>query len=472
MTTDLRAWRLPEDQFGALVQLSGQIGRPAIPALLGLAGRLHRAPLEDLGSLAALVTSEPVVANRHALLAEAILPTVLASIDTRLQALYRDHLTTTVGLEGVHWDRVEALSAVRDQAFAIVGSYDWHWLARWFGRRDADGLAWCLGRLSNLAFPCRYLNLRFTYHCNIECRHCYNDSGLSHRDTRLSLDQMLTLVREMPQAGIPGVNVTGGEPFLYPDDVLAIVREARRVGVSTVRIFTNGFWARSADSAAHMLGRLQEAGFGASATDLLKVSAGSFHREFLPNDVIGRIARPYAALFQRPLEADIEVDPAGDDRLKPIEFWTSASADTVTLVRREVSGVGRGAAVAVMGGDGGVAPCHLIDQLSIEPDGACRPCCGLNAHNSGVRVGRVGDHSLRELVKRMQNDPILQFLATRPLQQVFVYAGKPLPVAGRLCELCQAAIGNLMDREPMMAALEPQQRYYPFWFTDHPGSGR
>lgn len=469
MIADVRAWRLPADQFSAVLQLSAQTGSAVVPSLLAIAWRLHHASLEDLRNFASVMDSEPDAAPHHASLAEAILAAVLQPVDAELQRLYRGHLTATASATP-HWGRVMSLAAVRDQAFATVRSHDWAWLAQWFGRGGPDGEAWCLNRLSNLAFPCRYLNLRFTYHCNIQCRHCYNESGPDRRERRLDLHQMLSLVREMPDAGIPGINLTGGEPFLYLNDVLAIVREARRVGVTTIRIFTNGFWARPPGAAAGILGQLRDAGFGASPTDLLKVSAGSFHREFLQEDLIARVAEPYFALFTRPIEADIEIDPSGGDRLQPVGYWTAAPPAKATVVMREVSSVGRGRDVAVDGGDGGHATCRQIDQLAIEPDGSCRPCCGLNAQNDGVRIGHAGRHSLRDLVKRMQNDPVLQMLANTPMRGVFPLVGKSAPAVGRLCELCQAAVGNLSDREPLLAKLEPRQRYYPYWFTDPPGA--
>jgi len=469
MNDGFRQWRLPADRFGALLELRLQTGAIDVPALLSTAGRLQRVSLEDLGCFTDLIAGHSALDPHHDALADAILGVVLQSVDAPLQALYRRHLTD-VPVQP-HWARVRSLEHVRAQAFAMVRAHDWAWLARWFGRDGTEGEAWCLRRLSNLAFACRYLNLRFTYHCNIRCRHCYNDSGPDQRANRLDRERMLALVRQMPAAGIAGLNLTGGEPFLYMEDLLAVVREARRCGVTTIRIFTNGFWARSVEAASDTLTQLQQAGFGASPTDLLKVSAGSFHRQFLGDDLVARIGEAHFGIFRRPIEADIEIDPAGDDRAKPVSYWTAASATHATVVMREVSSVGRGRDVAGEGGDGGRTPCRLIDQLAIEPDGACRPCCGLNAQNQGVRIGDAVHQPLRELVKRMQNDPLLQVLATKPMREVFGMVGKAVPVAGRMCELCQSAVGDLTDREPLLATLQDRQRYYPFWFTDPSGGG-
>jgi len=82
----------------------------------------------------------------------------------------------------------------------------------------------------------------------------------------------------------------------------------------------------------------------------------------------------------------------------------------------------------------------------------------------------MGRHRLNSLAKRMQNDPILQFLATNPMNRIFSY----LERSGRQdgyssnCHLCQDALGGLIDKEPLQARLFDQQSFYPFWFTLSP----
>jgi hypothetical protein len=112
------------------------------------------------------------------------------------------------------------------------------------------------------------------------------------------------------------------------------------------------------------------------------------------------------------------------------------------------------------------APCRSIDEIAFDPDGSARPCCGFNNANQGIRIGRLGAHRLRELVKRMQNDPILQFLANKPMSAIFDHVAVEKNAAGYagICSLCQHALGGLADKEELQARLFDQQEFYPFWF--------
>jgi hypothetical protein len=111
--------------------------------------------------------------------------------------------------------------------------------------------------------------------------------------------------------------------------------------------------------------------------------------------------------------------------------------------------------------------CNIINQIVFDPDGSARPCCGLNNENEGVIVGKLKTCTLMALVKRMQNDPILQFLAENPMGAIFDYLEKPKNPNGYSdnCHLCQDALGGLSDKEPLQAGLFDRQRFYPFWFA-------
>jgi hypothetical protein len=71
----------------------------------------------------------------------------------------------------------------------------------------------------------------------------------------------------------------------------------------------------------------------------------------------------------------------------------------------------------------------------------------------------------------MQNDPILQFIATNPLAYLYqrVQGEKEQPKNYGNCHLCQEAIGDLQVREPLQAELSSRQEFYPFQFkVDNP----
>jgi hypothetical protein len=464
VTADLRSWRLQDDDFDRVLHLRHLPGAPTTAALLLAAARLRARPLGAFSGIEEIFPDAGPTSTTASPYADALLDAILEPIDAELQRLYHACLAThEVGRDA--WQQVEALSAVRAEAFAYVEQFDWQWLGEWF--RAAGGSAtWALRRLSNRAFPVRRVTLRFTYHCNISCRHCYNDSGPDKRQHRLAWPQMASVIEDMGRLGIPELVLTGGEPMMYLPDVTRAIGEARRHGIPAVRVFTNGFWGTSPAAATQVLTRLVDAGFGAGPADGLKVSAGFYHQEFLAAAIVAHIAVAHMDLLGRPLTVDIENGADGQGTVA-IEHALERFAPgvPVSIVTREVVGTGRGESVWVPTHDGGDAPCRLIDQVTFDPDGSCRPCCGFNADNRGVRVGYLGELRLPDLIKRIQNDALLQYIAREPLVNLCTVTDTDRSSTRRPCELCQAAVGGLADRDPVLLRLQPQQRFYPFWFA-------
>ena len=69
---------------------------------------------------------------------------------------------------------------------------------------------------------------------------------------------------------------TGGEPFLFRDDLLTGVKYCSELGLKT-RIVTNAFWAHSANEARTMVSRCIEAGLSE-----INISCDDYHQQFIP----------------------------------------------------------------------------------------------------------------------------------------------------------------------------------------------
>jgi|ERR1700722_674329 len=394
----------------------------------------------------------------------------------RLQSLYCAYFTESpLDPSKPHDEKIAALDNVKERARNIVADYDWRWLADWLRLDLVDETAQsCLARLSNFAFAVRRVNLRFTYHCNISCRHCYNSSGPHVKAQRIKLDAMRAIVAQMPDAGIPALNITGGEPFLYLGDVLELVAAGRAAGLREISVYTNGFWAETPEKAEYILGRLAAAGFMQGPGDHLQVSAGVYHQEFIALDRIFVLAKAYRRMFGRRLRLNFELASGsrgnadeGDVRKRVMD---AGIAKCVSLSFRRVDNIGRGRDLPDAALQPIDVPCDSIDQIVFDPDGAARPCCGYNNENHGVKIGELDRHPLRVLIKRMQNDPVLQFLARNPMSAIFEHVDVKRNEAGYSgqCSLCQHALGGLADKESLQARLFGRQEFYPFWFTQPP----
>jgi pyruvate-formate lyase-activating enzyme len=399
----------------------------------------------------------------------------LAIPNRRLQRLYRSHLSGSPLPSGMrHDERIAALGEVEERARRIVAALDWQWLADWL-RLDLvdETAASCLSRLSNFAFPVKRVTFRFTYHCNISCRHCYNSSGPHAKAQRIERDAMRAIIAQMPGAGIAALNLTGGEPFLYPDDVMALIAAGRAARLDAISIYTNGFWAGTAEKADKMLARLAAAGFMQGSGDFIKVSTGAYHQEFVGFDRVGLLAQRYHRMFARKLVVDYELAPGEKGQSADIRMRLAAEGldRFIAISFRETQPLGRARNLHGSKLTPVDVPCGMIEEIVFDPDGTARPCCGFNNENRGVAIGAAGVHLLRDLVKRMQNDPVLQFLAKNPMSAIFQHVDVERNAVGYAgpCSLCQHALGSMADKEPLQALLFDTQEFFPFWFSQ-PGN--
>jgi MoaA/NifB/PqqE/SkfB family radical SAM enzyme len=464
VTNDIRSLRFNStDILGALGRMT-QRSRAAATEWLPLLGALGSKPIGSFQNLAALREPGPQCI-------EAVLDLLLHGVDERLQNIYRQFFSANPPPSGTrHAQKIAALQPTRHQVLAVLNAYDWQWLADWLGLGHIGETAGtCVRRLANFALWIESVMFLFTRHCNISCRHCYNYSGPHKKAERIPLERMLLTVAEMPAAGIRCLNLTGGEPFLYPQDVLALIRAGRAAGLSGISLFTNGFWASTDERAGQMLDRLAQAGFMQGHGDHIKVSAGIYHQEFIDFERILIAARNYYSRFGKPLVIDFELEPQEESLADKIRDQIGAAglADRVVLEFRRVVRVGRAASLEGISKDSKHSPCSGISTIQFNPDGTVLPCTGFNHEIKGIRVGHTKQHGLKDLVKRMQNDPILQLLATKPLDRILTHVGKEKRPGGYRgeCDLCQHALNDLTDKETVQATLFTQQNFYPFWFT-------
>ena len=77
----------------------------------------------------------------------------------------------------------------------------------------------------------------FTHQCNLNCRHCYSDSGAS-REAELSTEEALGVLDQLSEAGVTALAFSGGEP-LVRKDFFQVANHAVKRGLY-VSVATNG----------------------------------------------------------------------------------------------------------------------------------------------------------------------------------------------------------------------------------------
>jgi hypothetical protein len=133
----------------------------------------------------------------------------------------------------------------------------------------------------------RSAGLMLTYRCNAACAFCYyhcspDKGGLMPVETCIAAWRSLRVL-----AGDEArIHLTGGEPFLYPEHLLAVLEEGKKQGLGPVDLVeTNGFWATDDGPVEDWLNRLLALG-----VQRLKISVDPFHQEYVDIEPVRRLA--------------------------------------------------------------------------------------------------------------------------------------------------------------------------------------
>jgi MoaA/NifB/PqqE/SkfB family radical SAM enzyme len=123
------------------------------------------------------------------------------------------------------------------------------------------------------------LGFILTARCNAACTHCSKSFGptrteeLSQADVFRLMNEAAAIEDQEPLC----FDITGGEPFLNFEMLVAVVAHGATLGAHAISCVTNAFWARTDEITTDKLTRLKKAGL-----TLLGVSVSRFHQQFVP----------------------------------------------------------------------------------------------------------------------------------------------------------------------------------------------
>ncbi|GLI34683.1 radical SAM protein [Desulforhabdus amnigena] len=85
------------------------------------------------------------------------------------------------------------------------------------------------------------LVIQFTDHCNARCPQCGMRVTEAFPRTKLSVDRIKRILDRASETGIKIVSFTGGEPLLFLDELVVLIKYAGSAGIEYIRTGTNGF---------------------------------------------------------------------------------------------------------------------------------------------------------------------------------------------------------------------------------------
>jgi MoaA/NifB/PqqE/SkfB family radical SAM enzyme len=248
------------------------------------------------------------------------------------------------------------------------------------------------------------VGILYTRTCPLSCRHCIISS--SPRATEKMTTQMASdLIDQIPEF-CDSVCFTGGEPLLYYNEILPLIRQARSLGLRT-SLVTGAGWVSTSKpeiAKARMRG-LKEAGL-----QTLCVSWDVYHEEYSrPENAQLLIEEAKAVGIPVTVRGVVSADGAKaeiEDKLVSIQV----NYEKIPVIRLgHAEGLPEEHFVFTptisRGG------CSTVLTPVIEPDGHVYACCGPSRgsdRSSPLVLGNVFDEPLESILARAQEDPILE----------------------------------------------------------------
>ncbi len=253
----------------------------------------------------------------------------------------------------------------------------------------------------------RVIGLIYTLTCPLACRDCINSSSPKAKgkmEPAVASEYLRTIAQYSK-----GVCFTGGEPLLYYNEVLPLIREAKALGL-VVTLVTGAGWVRvnKAHIARERIFALKDAGL-----DALFISWDVYHEEFSP---------PENAL----LLIDLAKEAGLDRHVRGVKPATGAVARiestlvSIGMKYETNSTIRLGTATSLPDdhfsfvADVPPGACEIVRSPTIEPDGTVYACCGPARgaeRSSALVLGNTNSESLDTILHRGSRDPILEAIS-------------------------------------------------------------
>lgn len=279
------------------------------------------------------------------------------------------------------------------------------------------------------------LGLIYTYKCNAECKMCIFSCS-PKREEKMSLEDAKKLVKDAKNAGIKLIGISGGEPFIYFDEIVELSNYVREQGLA-LTLTTNCFWATTYDVAVEKLSLLK-----ANGAAHIKISADDFHAEFVPYENIINVLRAGRTVNVRVVLGCTVTK--NSSRLKGLLQHLENEVFGNILTEVSCYPIGR---AENMNQDDFIYTndinnfCREQGMLSVTPTGDVYPCGNICSFVPSRRVGSVYEESLKDLINKAESNIHTDHIARNGIKPYFDYIKEnnvPVEIDNRYTDTCHA----------------------------------
>lgn len=249
------------------------------------------------------------------------------------------------------------------------------------------------------------IGLSYTLTCPLSCRHCMPSSS-PQTPGKMTLEQAQRYIPVIAEFS-KELCFTGGEPLLFPREILELTRFATGLGLR-VSLVTGAGWAVDDALVKRRVEDLVAAGLRH-----LVISWDVYHEEFSRREHAVNLAR-------RGVEAGLEVavritNPPSVDRSA---YQAAFEGLEVRLETSQTTRLGRASTLPPSHFQAQDSPpqgaCFTIMSLVINHDGKVYACCGpanFSTPHSPLALGDAEREPLQTILNRAEQDPLLEVIS-------------------------------------------------------------
>ena len=288
------------------------------------------------------------------------------------------------------------------------------------------------------------ITFQLTKECNAHCEICCESSG-PQLNGKMDLDVILRSIDEIRDMNsIKLIAVTGGEPFLYPDDVLSIAKRCKEIG-RKFTIITNAFWCSSYEHAFEVISQMKENNLAACF-----ISADAFHQEYISIECVQVLLRACRELGiptkiqanstkSTLAETDRIINTIGMDKLHTQVLF--GAAYPVGRAKEHVN------AKEFFTRKLNRTVCQYQHILHISSDGKTQPCCSPCHVGIPFNFGNIYSDSLEDILKKVSDSELMRLITGEGLARLQEEAKKEfgfheLEEYVDVCHLCNHLLSD------------------------------
>ena len=278
--------------------------------------------------------------------------------------------------------------------------------------------------------PTRQIAFGYSTTCNIKCAHCVASDDSTGSET-MERDAALAIIEEMALSNVSGISFTAGEPLLFLKEMYALIRLCRKNGIYS-RIVTNGYWAKTRESADAIVAELVQSGLSQ-----LRISFSRWHQKNVSAD---NIVNAVSSCKKQGLDYFISFVTdfsKQDDQLEQFLRDNNVKFFPEPLI---YFGRAEGFKPTEIFTDYQPNTCSMNPYLS--PDLDMFACCDAGTRFSKTNffyLGNHRDHTIDALFRIKESNSLYNLIRTMGLTTMASYLGFKASeiVKYRKCELCE-----------------------------------